>query len=84
MFNWFFNPPEIKLPKIDRSMEYSQEIKSNFSWDKVVVTATTNGSLKIDFGEDYTFIVPGVNRHDLLDMIEKAVDMADLIDPKNE
>lgn len=58
--------------------------KEDFSLDKLVVSAETDGSVKIDINGAYYVTVPGVLRHQFLEKLQKAVDMADVADPDNE
>ena len=87
MFDWFFAPREIKLPELpkyeDMWKTHTVPVETSFPFEKLKVTAGTDGSVRIEVNE-LTFTIPPALRHAFLDKIEKAVDMADIADPENE
>ena len=58
-------------------------MNGNFDFEKLVVTATTDGSVKVDMNGT-VLTVHGDMRHKFLEKIQKAVQMADVADPDNE
>ena len=84
MFNWFGNPKPIELPKQEDTWKTTtMPTNGNFDFDKLIVTAGTDGSVKIDMN-GVMLTIHGDTRHRFLEKIQKAVDMADVADPRNE
>lgn len=83
MFDWF-KPAKLPTPPSQDlwKMDVPAPMK-NFGMDKVVMTATTDGAVKLDL-DGYVITVPGASRHEFLEKIQKAVQMADVADPDNE
>lgn len=86
MFDWFYKTPKI-LPTYtepDTTWTTKETSLSNFSLDKLVITATTDGAVKIDFNGTFALTIPPSGRHEFLEKIQKAINMADIADPDNE
>lgn len=53
MFNWFFNPRPIELPKLSKQDDYMWTVEtttpSSFQMDKLSVTAGTDGSISTEY-----------------------------------
>lgn len=82
-FDWFFESKPIELPKHE-DLWKSTPMDNNFSLDKLVVTATTDGAIKIDINGGMMLTIPAESRHLFLAKMQKAVDMADVADPDND
>ena len=83
MFDWFKSKP-IELPKQEDTWKtVSAPMNGNFDFDKLIVTATTDGAIRVDMNGT-VLTVHGDTRHRFLEKIQKAVQMADVADPDNE
>ena len=83
MFDWF-KPAKLPPPQSQDlwKMDVPAPMKS-FGMDKVVMTAATDGAVKLDL-DGYAITIPAGARHEFLEKLQKAVQMADVADPDNE
>jgi len=84
MFDWFKPTKLPELPKQEDTWKTTNNpMSGNFDFDKLVVTATTDGAIKVDMNGTI-LTIGSTSRHKFLEKIQKAVQMADIADPGNE
>lgn len=83
-WNDWFTPSKIELPKQEDTWKTSTiPMDSNFPFEKLKVFADSEGDIKLDIN-GYFLTIPAAVRHQFLEKIQRAVDMADVADPSNE
>lgn len=86
--SWFV-APKVELPKQEEqqqwtSVAYTQPKENNFHINQLKVMADSEGHLTLDFNGNSFLRIPAEARHAFLEKLQRAVEMADLADPKNE
>lgn len=56
----------------------------SFKWEELEISADTRGWVKLKFGDAWWININPTSRHDFLERVQKAVEMADMADPQND